>query len=121
MDAWIEGLWEPLKAAVAGQEAPAAAPKAAPAKEEKAPAEDGDVGGVDNFAWTCPASVELQGVPAAPAVAVRVRDVPASEVPERPTDAELRHVDEEGKYSAERPFYARIAGEVPDGGTLLCT
>ncbi|GBF92178.1 methionine synthase reductase [Raphidocelis subcapitata] len=132
VDPWCEGIWGPLKAAMAGAApsvtkaapaaaaaapaavpaaAPAAAATAAPAAAAAAPA-----GLVDGIA---PEGVDLSGAPALAPPRVELRFLPhgaagaaaaLAREAARPGAAELAVRDEAGTYSAAAPYWASVAG-----------
>lgn len=118
VDEWMDGLWPELKRELEGGSGDVAdGGKCATAQGDEggvapsAPAEGG--AGVEDAAsvhWVCPPGTIPQGVPAVPAVAVEVSRH-TGPAPVWPSAEDLAFRDEEGKYSAEKPFFARVAGE----------
>jgi hypothetical protein len=132
VDPWCEGIWGPLKAALAGAAEPAPpakdaaapavadaapAPAPAPAPAAAKPAAAAPAGLVDGLA---PEGVDLAGAPALapPRVAVEFGLPPAEAAAVRGREAAAPSAEERarrdaggaGAYSAAAPFWARVAG-----------
>lgn len=120
VDAWTAGLWDAFHAAVKGGAAATPAPQAPVAAAAAAPvaALEPKVAAVTVSSAPEPAAAvaQLVGVPPLAPSSVQLKWVEEAAVADRvrhaerqaPSPQQLQHVDAEGHYDAQQPYWARL-------------